>query len=78
MTSTRSNTGSPAIGSFREAQRFQLQVSLSITCAERLRDLEAMFDFNDMIEELNPHTRRAAALLRATHDVTPMDVPKST
>jgi hypothetical protein len=53
------------VGSFAEAARFQLLVSLGMTYADRLRDLEAMWDFNDMIEAQNPHVRRVVDLLRA-------------
>lgn len=68
MTATRSVTGSPPVGSFAEAERFQLLVALGTTYAERLRDLERMWDFNDMVEELNPHIRRIAVLMRAQRE----------
>lgn len=65
MTAERSVTGSPPVGSFAEAQRFQLLMTLGTSYAERLRDLERMWDFNDMVEELNPRIRHIAALMRA-------------
>ena len=65
MTSAKSSVENPPVGSFAEAARFQLRVALGMTYAERLRDLEAMWDFNDMIEEQNPHVRRVVELLRA-------------
>lgn len=71
MTATRSSTRSLSVGSFAEAAHFQLLVALRMTHAERLVDLEAMWDFNDMIEEQNPHIRRVAALVRARRNITP-------
>ncbi len=71
MTATRSSTGSPPIGSFAEAAHFQLLVALRLSYAERLADLEAMWDFNDMIEKQNPHIGRIAALLRDRRDTAP-------
>jgi hypothetical protein len=68
MTSPQSSSGSPPAGSFAEAARFQLVVALRMTYADRLRDLEAMWDFNDMIEEQNPRVRRVVELLRARRD----------
>lgn len=68
MTTERSVTGSLPVGSFAEAQRFQLLTALGTSYAERLRDLERMWDFNDMVEELNPRIRRIAALLRARRE----------
>jgi hypothetical protein len=53
------------IGSFEEAARFRLLVALRLTAAERLRDLEAMWDFNEMVEAQNPRTRQIAERLRA-------------
>ena len=65
MTSSQSSVENPPVGSFAEAARFHLLVALGLSYADRLRDLEAMWDFNDMIEEQNPHVRRVVELLRA-------------
>lgn len=54
----------PPVGSFEEATRFQLLVSLKLTHAERLQELEAMWDFNDMVEANNPSVRRVAERMR--------------
>ena len=35
------------VGSFAEAARFRLRIALGLSHSERLRDLEAMWDFND-------------------------------
>jgi hypothetical protein len=49
---------------FAEARRFQLGLGLALTPAERLRELEAMLDFNDMVEARNPSIRWVAERLR--------------
>jgi hypothetical protein len=55
------------VGSFAEAARFRLSIALGLSHRERLRDLESMWDFNDMIEARNPRVRHIAAVLRARH-----------
>lgn len=57
-------TSTPPIGSFEEASRFRLLQALSLTHLERLRDLEAMWDFNEMLERKNPKMREIAEKLR--------------
>jgi hypothetical protein len=52
-TSTKSYVENQPVGSFAEAAGFPL-VALGKSYADGLRDLEAMWDFNDMIEERNP------------------------
>jgi hypothetical protein len=49
---------------FAEARRFQLRVALALTPGERLRALEALLDFNDMVLARNPQIRRVAERLR--------------
>lgn len=55
----------PADGdwSFSGAREFQLRMSLRATPVERLRDLEAMIDFNAAVEARNPRIRRVAEAL---------------
>jgi hypothetical protein len=50
---------------FADARRFQLRVAMALTPAERLRALESLLDFNDMLLAHNPRTRRIAEQLRA-------------
>ena len=69
MTSKRSSTGSARVGSFAEAERFKFLVTLRMTYAERLQELEGMCDFNDMIEEQNPRVRHIAELLRSRRNI---------
>lgn len=54
----------PVIGSFEEAQLFQLRQSLALTPMQRLQDLENMRRFNADAEALNPTLRWAAERLR--------------
>jgi glutamate-1-semialdehyde aminotransferase len=54
----------PVIGSFEEAQLFQLRLSLALTPAQRLQELENMRLFNAGAEALNPALRWAAERLR--------------
>lgn len=49
--------------SYAAAREFQLRMSLRATPAERLRDLEAMIDFNAEVEARNPRIRRIADAL---------------
>lgn len=51
----------PPVGNHEEAHQFQLRISLRLTPAERLRDLEAMWDFNDAAK-LDYGTRMVAAI----------------
>lgn len=60
---TKANTD-PVIGSFEEAQLFQLRQSLELTPMQRLQDLENMRRFNAGAEALNPALRWAAEQLR--------------
>lgn len=48
---------------YEDAREFRLRMSLRATCAERLRDLEAMIDFNAMVEVRNPRVKRVAEAL---------------
>jgi hypothetical protein len=52
------------IGSFAEAQIFQLRLGLALTPAQRLQELESMIQFNADVEERNPAVKWAAAQLR--------------
>ena len=52
------------IGSFAEAQIFQLRLGLALTPMQRLQDLESMIQFNADVEERNPAIKWAAAQLR--------------
>lgn len=62
--SSPESASTPPIGSFEEASRFRLLQALSLTHLERLRDLEAMWDFNEMLERQNPKMREIAEKLR--------------
>jgi hypothetical protein len=64
MKRSRESETEAKVGSFAEAERFRLLVALTLSHAERLRDLEAMWDFNDMIETKNPRIRLIAERLR--------------
>lgn len=50
--------------SYEGAREFRLRMSLRATPAERLRDLEAMIDFNATVEARNPRVKRVAEALR--------------
>lgn len=50
--------------SYEDAVEFRLRMSLRATPAERLRDLEAMIDFNATVEARNPRVKRVAEALR--------------
>lgn len=64
-------TRAPApVGSFVEAARFRLSIALELSYGERLRDLEAMWDFNEMLERRNPQLRVIAARLQARREAT--------
>ncbi len=52
------------VGSFEEAQLFQLRQGLALTPAQRLEDLDNMRRFNLAAEALNPGLRWAAERLR--------------
>jgi hypothetical protein len=52
------------IGSFEEAQLFRLREGVSLTPAQRLRDLQAMIDFNAEAEARNPQLRWVVEQLR--------------
>lgn len=48
---------------YDDAREFRLRMSLRATCVERLRDLEAMIDFNAMVEARNARVKRVAEAL---------------
>lgn len=50
---------------FSAAQRSRLELQLRATPAERLRDLEAMWDFNEVVWANNPRVLRIAERLWA-------------
>lgn len=54
---------SPEPGSFEAAERFQLELALQATPAQRLQDLQDMIDFNARAEEWNPRLREVAKKL---------------
>lgn len=54
----------PVIGSFAEAEIFQLRLGLALTPVQRLEDLESMIQFNADAEARNPAIKWAAAKLR--------------
>jgi hypothetical protein len=57
------------MGSFAEATRFRLSIALGLSYTERLRDLDAMWDFNDVIERQNPRVQDIAARLREQREL---------
>ena len=69
MTAKTSNTSIPTYSTpgeaFLDAERFRLRLSLQLSPAERLRDLEAMLQFNEAAEARNPRLRWIAERLRA-------------
>lgn len=61
-----SREDSPELGwSYADARECRLRLSLRATPLERLRDLEAMIDFNTTVEANNPRVRRMAEALSA-------------
>lgn len=50
---------------FREAEDWRLRLQLRASYAERLRDLEELWDFNEMIWARNPRIRRIVERLRS-------------
>ena len=49
--------------SYADAREFRLRMSLRATPLERLRDLEAMIDFNARVEANNPRVKRVVEAL---------------
>lgn len=63
--------------SFAGARDFRLRSSLQATPLERLRDLEAMIDFNATVEAHNPRVRRVAEALAARDTDTAQPASRS-
>lgn len=61
---TKPTPEQPAVGSFEEAERFRLLMSLALTPAQRLLDLQEMIDFNADVEARNPGLRWVAEMMR--------------
>ncbi len=55
----------PPVGSYEEAVMFRLRTALTLTYAQRLKDLQDMLNFNAGAEEQNPRLRELAKRLRA-------------